>query len=300
MIRFVRELRLIPIALIASACLLVLKTADLILDSGAFLGRDARTIGDNEMSIKRAIPDVEQGGGSQLSWAGQMFNFPDGRGAAPAGRSAPPAIDRSNAEIITGSVKSESGGGEGKPSEDQKKADAPKVPVNPKPTPNGRLIPIDGSGMPSGAERAILERLQERRQELDQRARELDIRESLIKAAEKRVEAQLVEVKQVEGKIAVETQKKDEAEATRLKGLVTMYENMKPRDAAKIFDRLDLSVLLEVASKINPRSMSEIMAQMSPDSAGKLTVELAERARDSKKSDGPGDLPKIQGQPTTP
>ena len=42
-----------------------------------------------------------------------------------------------------------------------------------------------------------------------------------------------------------------------------MYENMKPRDAAKIFDRLEMSVLLEVASQIKPRTMSEIMAQMS-------------------------------------
>ena len=32
MIRFVRDLRLIPIALIASVCLLTLKTADLVFD----------------------------------------------------------------------------------------------------------------------------------------------------------------------------------------------------------------------------------------------------------------------------
>ena len=61
--------------------------------------------------------------------------------------------------------------------------------------------------------------------------------------------------------------KKDEAEAARFKGLVTMYETMKPRDAAKIFDRLDVGVLIEVASQINPRSMSEILALMSPDTA---------------------------------
>ena len=36
-------------------------------------------------------------------------------------------------------------------------------------------------------ERAILERLQSRRQELEQRAREVEIRESLLKAAEKRI-----------------------------------------------------------------------------------------------------------------
>ena len=50
-------------------------------------------------------------------------------------------------------------------------------------------------------ERKILERLQQRRQEFDNRARELDIRENLIKAAEKRISGQLAEIKEVEGRI---------------------------------------------------------------------------------------------------
>ena len=114
------------------------------------------------------------------------------------------------------------------------------------------------------AERALLERLSERRQELDKRARELDIREGLIGEAEKRIEAHLAEIKEGEAQIATATEKKDEAEAARFKGLVTMYENMKARDAAKIFDRLEMGVLLEVASQIKPRQMAEILAQMSP------------------------------------
>src|SRR5271163_1267047 len=67
------------------------------------------------------------------------------------------------------------------------KADPAKPPDT---KPPGTVI-LTEPGQPSGAERAILERLQERRQELDTRARELDIRESLIKAAEKRMEGQL-------------------------------------------------------------------------------------------------------------
>jgi flagellar motility protein MotE (MotC chaperone) len=78
-----------------------------------------------------------------------------------------------------------------------------------------------------------------------------------------------------------------------------MYENMKPRDAAKIFDRLEVAVLIEVASLINPRTMSEIMAQMSPDRAEQLTVELANRAQASPKNEAAG-LPKIEGRPTSP
>jgi flagellar motility protein MotE (MotC chaperone) len=75
-----------------------------------------------------------------------------------------------------------------------------------------------------------------------------------------------------------------------------MYENMKARDAAKIFDRLEMSVLLEVASQIKPRQMAEILAQMSPDMAERLTVELASRAKAAAKPGG--ELPKIQGRPT--
>ena len=76
-----------------------------------------------------------------------------------------------------------------------------------------------------------------------------------------------------------------------------MYETMKPKEAAKIFDRLDIKVLAEVASQINPRRMSEIMAQMSPETAERLTVEFASRS-DADKSQKPADLPKIDGKPS--
>ena len=76
-----------------------------------------------------------------------------------------------------------------------------------------------------------------------------------------------------------------------------MYESMKPRDAAKIFDRLDVNVLLQVASMMSPRSMSEILALMTPDRAEQLTVELANRAKTSP-TDPSANLPKIEGRPS--
>ena len=112
------------------------------------------------------------------------------------------------------------------------------------------------------------------------------------------MEGQLAELKATEARITVATEQKDEAQAARFKGLVTMYENMKPRDAAKIFDRLDIGVLLEVVSKIEPRKMADIMALMSPDAAQHLTVELASQAQEVKPSGDANALPKIQGQPT--
>ena len=187
---------------------------------------------------------------------------------------------------ITGSI------GGGKPAEPAKPA-AGKEP----PPVDGTRVPLDDKPPVSAGERALLERLQARRQELDARARDLDMREGLVAAAEKKLAARIEELKQVESQITSATTRKDEAEVARFKGLVMMYENMKPKEAARIFDRLDMSVLLDVAAQINPRRMSDILAQMAPEAAERLTVELASRASGGDKKRGLNDLPKIEGRP---
>jgi flagellar motility protein MotE (MotC chaperone) len=70
-----------------------------------------------------------------------------------------------------------------------------------------------------------------------------------------------------------------------------MYENMKPREAARVFDRLAADVLVPVVLQMNPRKMSEVLAAMSPDSAEKLTVALANRAR--ARNDGMAAVPSM-------
>ena len=311
MINFIRDLRLVPIAVIASACLLALKAADLLLDRAPFATTNVASAVDADATVIHAAPDIGRPSDPPRSWAQQMFNFPDSNGGHPARSDftplpaiAPLAADKGNADIITGSVRgngedmneTRAGGDVTGTAGKEDKATSGGKEIQAVAPPNGALIPTNGPAGPSGAERALLERLGERRQELDKRARELDIREGLIAEAEKRIEAQLAEIKEGQAQLAAATEKKDEAEAARFKGLVTMYENMKPRDAAKIFDRLEIGVLLQVASQINPRRMSDILAQMSPETAERLTVELATRAKTATK-DGAGNLPKIEGQP---
>ncbi len=306
MMRYIRDLRLIPIALIASACLLVLKIADLAFDGGRWLASDNAPASDDATSVIRTSPDAPQPPGQRLSWAQQMFNFPNGAGGSPATDMAPAPADRAKADRasaeaanadITGSIATTPAAGAAKTAPAAPAAAKAKD-VKPVPPPqDGIVVPTDGAALPSGAEREILQRLRQRREELDTRARELDIRESLVKAAEQRIDAHLAEIKEVEAQIKTETKEKDKAEAARFKGLVTMYENMKPRDAAKIFDGLDMEVLIKVASQINPRTMADIMAQMSPEMAERLTVALASQAQQTAKN-GPAELPKIEGRPT--
>src|SRR4051812_22840575 len=103
-------------------------------------------------------------------------------------------------------------------------------------------------------------------------------------------------MKAVETRISATQAEQKAAEAQRMKGLVTMYEGMKPKDAAKVFDRLEMGVLFEIASKIAPRKMSDILGLMSPEAAERLTVEIARRAGGDKSASAAAELPKIEGK----
>jgi len=111
--------------------------------------------------------------------------------------------------------------------------------------------------LPSAGERAVLESLQQRRQELETRTREMEVRDKPVEAAEKRIEQRLQDLKGSGGRISGVSAKRDEEDQAKFKSLVTMYENMKAKEAAKVFDRLDLRILVEIATKMNPRRMSE-------------------------------------------
>lgn len=186
-------------------------------------------------------------------------------------------------------------------------AAAPAAPAAPAAAPArpGQPTPLPAQNQPpaiSSSERAILERLQERRQELDTRHRELDMRENLLRATERRLEQRANELRELETRIAGLEQRRDEAEQARFRGVVSMYESMRPKDAARIFDTLDMSVLIEVARAMRPPKLADVLAQMQAEQAKRLTTELARRPNQTASVDprsvSPDTLPKIEGRPS--
>lgn len=149
-------------------------------------------------------------------------------------------------------------------------APAPAAPAAP---PRAEAAPVPASA----SERAILERLGERREEWQQKGKDLEMRERLLENAERKLEARINELKASEDK--VDAAKRTETEGGGLKNLVVMYESMKPKEAARVFDRLSHDVLVPVVLQMNPRKMSEVLAVMSPEAAERLTVALAARAK---------------------
>ena len=270
MMRLIREFRILPVVLFAAVCLLALKVIGIVRGSGyvlteePFLG-EMLTARIAELREPKPVPNLETKpvqtaeaakpplkAETKQSWVPKMFNYPDVTGSVPDSK---PVIPQP--QIAT------------KPPIATKKTQEP-----PKDS-GGTPVMLDASQPSSPAERAILERLQERRKEIEARAREMEIRDGLLKAAEMRLEARLAELKAMEARVTAAAEAKDNADTSRFKGLVSMYENMKPKDAAKIFDRLELPILMQITTLINPRKMSDILGLMSPEAAERLTVELA-------------------------
>ena len=118
----------------------------------------------------------------------------------------------------------------------------------------------------------LLQALAERRKELDLRAHQLEQREILLLAVERRIDEKVSALKLLQKSIEGETE-------NQYKSLVKIYENMKPKDAARIFEELDMAILLPVTERMKERKLSAILAKMNTSNARSLTIQLAQRRK---------------------
>lgn len=129
------------------------------------------------------------------------------------------------------------------------------------------------------AELMVLKDLAARRQILDERERNIETRESSLGVLEKSINDKVENLRQMQDQmksiVASYTAKEDE----KIKSLVKVYEAMKPQDAAKIFEQLNMQILIEVSVKMKEVKLAQILAKMDPSKAKELTIELANRRK---------------------
>jgi flagellar motility protein MotE (MotC chaperone) len=131
----------------------------------------------------------------------------------------------------------------------------------------------------SAAEVQVLQALGARREALDQRAEQVETRDALMLAAEQRLNERLTELRQLESTVSTLLGQLDEAQEQRLAALVDVYQRMRAKDAARVFDGLEDDVLVQVAGRMRQASLAEVMGRMDADRARRLTQMLADRAR---------------------
>ena len=143
---------------------------------------------------------------------------------------------------------------------DQKAAEPQKPPAEP---------PL------SAAERTVLLELRQRRQELDARETVLGERESVLAAAQDKLSARVEELQGLQQRLQTLEADRRRQDDVSWQGLVKLYETMKPRDAATIFNDLAMPVLVQVMDRMKDAKAASVLAAMDPEKARLLTQELA-------------------------
>ncbi len=131
----------------------------------------------------------------------------------------------------------------------------------------------------SQSEVQVLQALTARREALDQRAAQFEGQDELLAAAEQRLDQRLAELHQLESTVNELLGHLDEAQEQRIAGLVDVYQRMRAKDAATVFDGLGDEVLVQVAGRMRQTNLAEVMGRMDPGRARRLTEMLADRAR---------------------
>lgn len=150
----------------------------------------------------------------------------------------------------------------------------------------------------SQAEVQVLQALGARREALDQRASSIETEDALMSAAQQRLDERLTELRRLETTVQALLGQLDEAQEQRLASLVDVYQRMRAKDAATVFDGLGDEVLVQVAGRMRQTNLAEVMGRMDPVRARRLTQMLADRSRPP--ADGQDLLQRARAQTASP
>lgn len=120
----------------------------------------------------------------------------------------------------------------------------------------------------------VLESLFDYREKIKQKAREVVQKEDQLQIVESRIQQQLTELKRIQGEVTALLDTYDEQEEKKLLLMVKIYENMKPDQAAQIFNTLPEDRLLSLLKRMKESKSAAIMANMNPSQASHLTDKL--------------------------
>jgi flagellar motility protein MotE (MotC chaperone) len=136
----------------------------------------------------------------------------------------------------------------------------------------------------SQSEVRLLQALAERRKSLDAREYGMNQRDALLKAAEQRLLDKQAELTSMRTEVKQLLDQVDEQETKKINNLVKLYENMKPKDAARILNDLELGVLMRVVQRMNVRKLAPVLAAMEADKARAVTRSLAQGEQGRKEA----------------
>ncbi|SFI13563.1 MotE family protein [Albimonas pacifica] len=130
---------------------------------------------------------------------------------------------------------------------------------------------------PGGDPAGLLAALKQRETQLDARAAEIADRERLLQVAEAKYKEQLEALRTAEERLAATLAVADEAAEQDIERLTAVYENMNPKNAARIFESMDVTFAAGFLARMRKDTAAKIMGGMSAERAYAISAVIAGR-----------------------
>lgn len=135
--------------------------------------------------------------------------------------------------------------------------------------------PTPAKDTPDGG--ALFEALQAREARLAQQEQALAERTEAVRAAEHRLRAQLAELQAAEDRLKSTLAQTESAAENDLVRLTTVFEHMKPPQAAALFSTMETEFAAGFIARLKPQFAGEVMAALDPNLAYGISAVLAGR-----------------------
>lgn len=124
---------------------------------------------------------------------------------------------------------------------------------------------------------ALLERLSAREERVKKRELAIEVRMQALAVAEKEIDRRLKTLEDAEESLRATLALAETAAEDDLTQLTQVYANMKPKQAAALFNQMDPQFAAGFLGRMRAESAADIMASMTPETAYLVSVILAGR-----------------------
>lgn len=123
----------------------------------------------------------------------------------------------------------------------------------------------------------LLKKLSERRKLLQEENERIQTQTNILNAIEKNIEKKIQQLQEIEKKIQQSSKNNNTNKQNRLKSFVKIYENMPPKNAAHIFNELDITLVVKIISHMKEIKVSNILSNMNLEKAKQVSIYLSKK-----------------------
>ncbi len=142
------------------------------------------------------------------------------------------------------------------------------------------MTALDGAENPEASAadlQVLLTELLRREDELNRRENTIIDRERALDIADEAIETRLIMLQEAEEALRETVAIAEKAAETDLTQLTDVYQSMKPKDAAALFETMDAVFAAGFLSRMPPDAAANVMAGLSPQAAYTISVIMAGR-----------------------